>query len=108
VDIRHDVDDPTPVFRKAREAAARVQGEKGSPQHLNVLVCDASDRELVSVSAPLWLARKVGSLALHDERNDGIEFARRCLDPANLDKAGLGVLVEVEADEGDQVLIWLR
>jgi hypothetical protein len=109
VDIRHDVDDPNPAFRKAREAAARVQGANGSPHHLNVLVYDASDRQLVSVSAPLWLARKVGSLALHDEHDDtGIAFARRCLDPANLDKAGLGVLVEVEEDEGDQVLVWLK
>jgi hypothetical protein len=89
VDIRHDVDDPSAAFRKAREAAARVQGEKGPPHHLNVLVYDAGDRELVSVSAPLWLARKLGGMALHDEHDadEGIELARRCLDPANLEKA---------------------
>jgi hypothetical protein len=110
VDIRHDVDDPMPAFSKAREAAARVQGEKRPPHHLNVLVYDAGDRELVSVSAPLWLARKIGGMALHGEHDDdeGIELARRCLDPANLERAGLGVLVEVEEDEGDQVLVWLK
>jgi hypothetical protein len=111
VDIRHDVADPTAAFRKAREAAARVQGGKGTPHHLNVLVYDAGDRELVSVSAPLWLVRKVGGIALRDENEDddeGMELARRCLDPANLEKAGLGVLVEVEEDEGDQVLVWLK
>ena len=110
VDIRHDVADPESAFQKAREEAARVQGQPGPPHHLNVLVYDRGDRELVSVSTPLWLARKVGGLALEDARDDddGAALARRCLAPENLAKAGLGVLVEVEEDEGNQVLVWLK
>ena len=110
VDIRHDVADPQGAFRKARAEAARVQGQPGSPGQLNVLVYDRDERELVSVSAPLWLARKVGGIALADEKNDdeGADLARRCLAKENLAKAGRGVLVEVEEDEGDQVLVWLK
>ena len=110
VDIRRDVADPEAAFRKARAEAARVQGQPGSPGQLNVLVYDRDERELVSVSAPLWLARKVSGIALADEEDgdEGVALARRCLAKENLAKAGRGVLVEVEEDEGDQVLVWLK
>jgi hypothetical protein len=103
------VDDGAPHLARARAEAARVQGQAGQPGHLNVVVYDPSDHELVSVSAPLWLVRKVGNMALgDDEGHDGEAFARRCLLPENLAKAGRGVLLEVDEEAGDQVLIWLR
>jgi len=102
------VDDGAPHFARARAEASRVQGQPGQPGHLNVLVYDPSDHELVSVSAPLWLVHKVGDMALGDESGDGEAFARRCLLPENLAKAGRGVLLEVDEEGGDQVLIWLR
>jgi hypothetical protein len=110
VDIHHDVSEPGPAFRKALEEAAQVQGQPGAPHHLNVLVYDRDARQLVGVSTPLWLARKVGALALSDEKDNdaGLALARRCLVKENLAKAGRGVLVEVEEDEGDQVLVWLK
>ena len=40
--------------------------------------------------------------------DDGEAFARRCLLPENLAKAGRGILLEVDEEGGDQVLIWLR
>ncbi len=102
------VDDPAPAFSKALAEAARVQGT-GKPGSLNVLVYDPSDRELVSVSAPLWLVRKAGAIAFDDDSEDqGQQFARLCLLPENLEKAGRGVLVEVDEEGGDHVLVWLR
>lgn len=101
------VDDGAPHFARARAEAARVQGQAGQPGHVNVLVYDPSDHELVSVSAPLWLVRKVGNVALGNAGDDEA-FARRCLLPENLAKAGRGVLLEVDEEDGDQVLIWLR
>ena len=103
------VDDGAPHFARARAEASQIQGQSGQPGHLNVLVYDPSDHELVSVSAPLWLVRKVGNMALGDDDGDeGEAFARRCLLPENLAKAGRGVLLEVDEEGGDQVLIWLR
>ena len=55
-------DDPASrASRKARRSRGARPGGKGiPPHHLNVLVYDADDRELVRVSVPLWLARKIG------------------------------------------------
>jgi hypothetical protein len=106
VNVQH-VDDPAPAFARAQAEAAKVQGT-GKPGSLNVLVYDPSDRELVSVSAPLWLVRKAGNLALDDDGDEGVQFARLCLLPENLEKAGRGVVVEVDEEEGDHVLVWLR
>lgn len=107
VDVRH-VDDPAPAFSKALAEAARVQGT-GTPGSLHVLVYDPSDRELVSVNAPLWVVRKAGNIAIGDDEDDeGKQFARLCLLPENLQKAGRGVVVEVDEEEGDHVLVWLR
>jgi hypothetical protein len=108
VSVRHDVDDPAPQFARALAEAARVQGT-GKPGSLNVLVYDPAERELVSVNAPLWLVRQAGSLALRREDDDeGTRFARLCLKPENLEKAGRGVVVEVDEEGGDRVLVWLR
>jgi hypothetical protein len=101
------VADARPAFAKAMAEAAKVQGT-GEPGHLNVLVYDRNDQELVSVSAPLWLVRKVGDVALSEDGDDGSRFARLCLQAENLRKAGRGVLVEVDEEDGDHVLVWLR
>lgn len=107
VNVRR-VDDPAPAFSKALAEAAKVQGT-GKPSSLNVLVYDTKDREMVSVSAPLWLVRKAGDIALDDDsEDDGQRFARLCLLPENLARAGRGVVVEVDEEGGDRVLVWLR
>jgi hypothetical protein len=107
VNVRQ-VDDPAPAFAKAHAEAASVQGT-GKPGSLNVLVYDPTDHALVRVSAPLWLVRKAGDIAIGDEEGDeGKQFARLCLRPENLEKAGRGVVVEVDEEQGDHVLVWLR
>src|SRR5687768_17453525 len=58
VQIEH-VRDPRSHFEAARREAERLQGRRGPAKELNVLVYDASDRKLVRVSIPMWLARKI-------------------------------------------------
>jgi len=114
VHVEH-VDDPNAAFRVARAEAARLQGRPGPAHDVNVLVYDPADRELVRVSVPLWLVRKIDGKVDWDDELDGSDAGERLgrhlkrkLDLRDLEKAGLGVLVEVEEDDGEQVLVWLR
>lgn len=112
VEIDH-VADAGAAFAEARREAARYQGRRGPAHQVNVLVYDEGDRQLVRVSVPMWLARK---FAKHEEGFDislgdaGAEDAvKRHVRFSDIEKAaGLGILVEVEEDGGDQVLVWLK
>lgn len=115
VQIEH-VRDPRAHFAAARREAERLQGRRGPAKELNVLVYDSSDRKLVRVSIPMWLARRIEQKVDWDEEidwdsDDRDRVARRVRRHVNLreiEKAGLGLLVEVDEDEGEQVLVWLR
>ena len=116
VSIDHD-DDPRAAFDAARREASRYAGKRGPAHHVNVLVWDGNDHEMVRVSVPMWLAKKIENASADwDEDADGDgdrerEVARRVrrhVTLKELEKAGLGVLVEVEEEEGDRVLVWLR
>jgi len=102
----HHLDDPGPAFARAHADADRLQGRAGHPHRVNVLVFDRDEQQLVRVSVPFWLARKMakdGEIDLGEV--DG--HVHRHLRLRDLEEAGLGVLVEVEEDEGDRVLVWL-
>ncbi len=104
------VDDPRPAFARARAEAARIQGRPGPAHHVNAVVYDESEKKLVRVSVPLWLVRKIdkhGEIDLGDEAEGLAEGVRPHLRLEDIEKAGLGILVEVEEDGGDQVLVWL-
>jgi len=125
VEINH-VADPTDAFRQARTEAERLQGRPGPAHDVNVLVYDRDERQLVRVSVPLWLVRKLdhhGDLDFdddddhdHDGHHEGRhhddehwkQTVRRHINLKDLEKAGLGVLVEVDEEAGDKVLVWLR
>ena len=115
VQIEH-VRDPRPHFEAARREAARLQGRRGPAKELNVLVYDAGEQKLVRVSLPMWLARKIESRvdwdrddARDSDDRDRVERSvRRHVNLREIEKAGLGLLVEVEDDDGEQVLVWLR
>jgi hypothetical protein len=107
------VQDPSATFAAARAEADRVQGRPGRPGHLEVLVYDRDERQLVRASLPMWLVRKIDEhqdldLDLGDEDGHAAKALRRHLCLADVEKAGRGVLVEVEEEDGDQVLVWLR
>jgi hypothetical protein len=107
------VEDPHAAFARARAEAARVQGQPGRPGHLEVLVYDRGDGQLIRARLPMCLVREMsGSDGLDfDLGDEGSEVAKRVrsrLRWADLERAGRGALVEVEEEGGDQVLVWLR
>ena len=107
------VKDPHATFARARAEAARVQGQPGRPGHLEVLVYDRGDGQLIRASLPMCFVREMGGsdgpdLDLGDEENEAAQRVRRRLRWADIEKAGRGILVEVEEKGGDQVLVWLR
>jgi hypothetical protein len=109
VQIDH-VSDPGSAFRAARAEAARLQGHAGPAHELNVLVFNPDDRELVRVSLPIWMCRKLeGKLDWDDDREARVaRSVKRHIRLEQIERAGLGVLAEVEEDDGQQVLIWLK
>ena len=65
---------------------------------------------MVRVSVPMWLAKKAaGHVDWDDLEGRDQDVARRVnrhLRLEEIDRAGLGILAEVE--DGEQVLVWLR
>jgi hypothetical protein len=116
VQITH-VADPRPIFGAARAEAERLTGRPGRAHELNVLVWNRDDHELVRVSLPMWIVRRAERHIDWDD-DDAFDGDRRARDHVreamrhvrleDLEKAGLGILAEVEEDGGDQVLVWLR
>lgn len=108
--------DPRPIFETARAEAERYAGRPGRPKELNILVWDPSDDELVRVSVPMWLVRKAERHADWDEVELGDDDVsnrvhrslRGRLRLRDLEGAGLGTLVEVDEEDGEQVLVWLK
>jgi hypothetical protein len=109
VQIDH-VSDPTRAFSEARAEAARLSGRQGPAHEVNVLVFEPEDHELVRVSLPLWLVRKLarGEGHLDDDADRAFRSVKAHVRLEDLERAGLGTLVEVESDDGEQVLVWLR
>jgi hypothetical protein len=61
----------------------------------------------------MWLVRKIDDgdeidLDLGDEGGEAAERLRSRLRLKDIEQAGRGILVEVEEEDGDQVLVWLR
>jgi hypothetical protein len=110
----HHVRDGEAAFRSARAEVERDQGRHGRVHRLNVLVFDPQDGELVRVSMPMWLARKLqGHIHWQDAPASGADdrFERRLarhLKVEDLAAAGPGLIADVEDDDGSQVLVWLR
>jgi hypothetical protein len=107
------VKDPHAAFAKARAEVARVQGRPGRPGHLEVLVYDRGEGQLIRASLPMCLVREMGEgddldFDLGDEGSDVARRVRSRLRLEDIEKAGRGILVEVEEEGGDQVLVWLR
>jgi hypothetical protein len=112
VQVQH-VADATGAFREARAEALRFQGKPGPARQLNVLVYNPGDRELVRVSMPMWLAKKAAGhvdwdVDLDAEDDGAVGRIKRRVPIQALEKAGLGIMAEVDEDGGEQVLVWLR
>jgi hypothetical protein len=116
VQVEH-VQDPSREFARARAEAVRLQGRPGPAHEVNVLAFDSDEGKLVRISVPMWLARRIEAEARHDEPveargrladGDDAEQVLHRLRIRDVEKAGLGILVEVAEDQGDKVLVWLK
>ena len=110
------VSDPRPVFEQARLEAKRLAGRRGPAREVNVLVWEPGDRQLVRVSVPMWLVKKMdrhvdwhdAEVEIDDDTERLVRRATRRVRIDDLAKAGLGTFVEVDEEDGDQVLVWLK
>ena len=110
------VQDPRPVFEQARREAKRLAGRRGPAREVNVLVWEPQDRQLVRVSVPMWLVQKMdrhvdwhdADVEIDDDTERIVRRATRRVKLDDLAKAGLGTFVEVDEEDGDQVLVWLK
>jgi hypothetical protein len=113
------VADPRPIFQQARLEAGRYAGRSGKASEVNVLVYEPGEGQLIRVSLPIWLVKKLerhvdsGDIDIDiDLDDDDAEHVRRVLKRRirleDIEKAGLGMLVEVVEEDGDQVLVWLK
>jgi hypothetical protein len=112
VDVQ-EISDPRPAFAAARREAASVEGRSGPPESLLVLVYDRKEGQLVRASVPLWIVDQIdgeeidldGVIDLGDGPG---ERMLRQLRLRELKDAPLGPLVEVDEEDGDRVLVWLK
>ena len=93
------VQDPRPIFDQARREAERAAGRTGRASQVNVLVYEPRERQLTRVRVPMWLAKKF-------DRH--LEAGTRRIRLEDLAKTGAGTFVEVDDDDGEQVLLWLK
>ena len=111
------VADPRPLFEQARLEAGRYAGRPGRAHEVNVLVYEKDEGQLIRVSLPIWLVKKLEEHAdrgdididVDDEDVDHVRrVLKRRLSVEDLEKAGLGTLIEVNEEDGEQVLVWLK
>jgi hypothetical protein len=109
------VADPRPIFQEARLEAGRYAGKTGRAREVNVLVYEPAEQQLVRVSVPIWLVKKMENhvdwddVDLDDEDGERVKrILKRRIRVEDLEKAGLGMLVEVDEEDGEQVLVWLK
>jgi hypothetical protein len=107
------VDDPAAAFADALAEARQLNGRSGPPQHLQILAFDDADRKLVRLRLPIWLLEDLDEddldLDVHwDDDGEKLKrHVRKHLRLSEIEKTGLGVIVEIEERSGDRVLIWL-
>ena len=109
------VADPRPMFQQARLEAGRYAGRPGRAHEVNVLVYERDEGQLIRVSVPIWLVKKMeghvdwNDVDLDDDDADHVRrVLKRRLRMEDIEKAGLGMLLEVDEKDGEQVLVWLK
>jgi len=109
------VADPRPIFQEARLEAGRYAGRPGKAREVNVLVYEPGEGQLIRVSLPMWMVRKMerhvdwDDIDVDDHDAEHVKrFLKRRIRLEDIEKAGLGMLVEVDEEDGEQVLVWLK
>jgi len=115
VRIIRNVKNPDRYFASAYERIDRIHQKRpnreGRAHAIRVLVYEASERQIVKVSAPFWLVNTCMDIGIKAaDEDEGFEFDERYdfdwRDIKDLEKLGPGLLVAIE-DEESKVLIWL-
>lgn len=111
VQVQDDVRHPDRIFRRARREIAQLQRRHSDvrpPQRINVLLYDESEKQLITVRAPLQVAEACGRL---DKTSpEAAEWGERCRfdwdEVRDLKHLDAGLLFEMR-DEESRVLVWI-
>jgi hypothetical protein len=116
VRVIRNVKNPEHYFSSAYKRIDTIHQKRpnreGRADSIQVLVYEASERQLVKVSAPFWLVNTCMDIGIKvADEEEGFEFDERYdfdwRDIKDLEQLGPGLLVEIE-DEESKVLIWLN
>jgi len=116
VKVVENVKDPERYFKKAYSQIERIHEQypdrEGRPHSIHVLIFEGSDRKIIKVSAPLWIANACMDLGMWAaEKDNEFDFEERYdidwREIRDFGQIGPGLLVEVD-DEEDKILIWLE
>ena len=116
IKIAENVKNPSPYFKRAYRQIEEIQrhypNREGRPHHIHLLIYDGSDRDVIEITAPLWLVNGCIDLGMSvAERENEFDFEERYDFDweaiRDLGQIGPGLLVEVD-DEDGRVLIWLK
>jgi hypothetical protein len=106
------VSDPGPELARARAEVSELASRPGPATSLHVVAWERDERKLVKVSLPLWVVHKIADgredFDLGGEVSDEVGDCLKKVRLRDLEKMGRGALVEVEDEDGTQVLVWLR
>jgi hypothetical protein len=101
-----------PATKRIDDIHTKRPNREGRANSIRVLVYEASERQIVKVSAPFWLINTCMDIGIKaSDEEEGFEFDEHYdfdwKDLKNLETLGPGLLVEIE-DEESKVLIWLE
>jgi hypothetical protein len=116
VQVKKSVNNPHTYFKRANRQIEKIHryfpNRQGKPSRIFVLLYNQNSREMIQISAPIWLANacmEVGMSAV--EESDDFDFEERYdfdwSGIKDVSRIGPGLLLEVD-DEKNKILIWLR
>ena len=116
VRVIENIENPDLYFKKAysqiEEIHRRYPDRDGKPDMIHILIYEGSERKVVKITTPIWLANGCMDLGMWAaEREREIDFEDRYdfdwSGIKDLRRIGSGLLVEIE-NEKDRILIWMK
>jgi len=107
---------PTNLERSRRRAQAKVErlesrpaGERGKPHSLKLWAYDRGDDQLVKLSVPIWVVKKIAAHVEKDEDEGATEddLQRYHIKVEDVLNGHRGLLVRVDSED-EEVLAWLE
>jgi hypothetical protein len=109
--VRGSLKSRTPLIeldRLGRPVRAAPVGEtSGRPiSRLKALSWRAAEHRLVSADAPFWFFKVKGPAAKFALEGTGFDLERLHLTPADIERAGPGLVVDHTSEDGSRLLVW--